>query len=160
MPARRAHKQFDRLTGVRPDERRRDDRLPQGVIDKLESWLNESEADEIVKWSHTLLAHAAGPSSPNRSIIAAAAPTMDKITNCIKSFVKVAEALTGPILLHSGRGMLVPVPQFDQFEKLQNSLMTQDTRKIIGAHWDRLTEERNDYLKGIDEELIIKSTSQ
>jgi hypothetical protein len=159
VPAQRMHEQFDRLVGVRPEERRRDDCLPKKIIDNLEYWLNESDAVEIVKWSHTLLAHAAGPNSPNRSVIAAAAPTADKITNCIKFFVKVVEAITGPILLHSGRGMLVPVPQFNQFEKLENSLITQDTREIIGAHWDRLTGERNDYLKGIEEELTTKNST-
>jgi hypothetical protein len=158
-PAQRAHEQFDRLTGVRPDERRRDDRLPKAVIDKLKGWLKDSQADEIVIWSHNLLAHAAGPTAPNRSVIAAAGPTADKITNCIKVFVKVAEALTGPILFHSGRGMLVPVPQFNQFEKLENSLMANDARKMIGAYWDRLADERNGYLKEIEEELTAQKAS-
>ena len=35
----------------------------------------------------TFLAHAAGPTSPNRNDIAAAAPTVDKITTSIKYFV-------------------------------------------------------------------------
>jgi hypothetical protein len=140
-------------------ERRRDDRLPKAVIDKLKGWLKDSQADEIVIWSHNLLAHAAGPTAPNRSVIAAAGPTADKITNCIKVFVKVAEALTGPILFHSGRGMLVPVPQFNQFEKLENSLMANDARKMIGAYWDRLADERNGYLKEIEEELTAQKAS-
>ena len=50
------------------------------IINELVRWLDESGADEIVKWSHTLLAHAVGPNSPDRRAIAAAAPTADKIT--------------------------------------------------------------------------------
>jgi hypothetical protein len=118
FPAQLAQEQFERLTGVRPENRRRDDRLPKQLIDTLDRWLDES-GNEIVEWSHTLLAHAAGPTSPNRNAIAAAAPTADKITNCIKNFVRVAEAVTNSILCHSGRGMLGPVPQYNQFESLE-----------------------------------------
>ena len=101
-----AHEKFDRLAGVRPEDRSRSDRLPKRIINELVRWLDESGADETVKWSHTLLAHAAGPNSPNRSAIAAAVPTADKITGCIRAFVQVAEAVTNTMLGHSGRGML------------------------------------------------------
>ena len=109
-PAARAHKQFDRLTGVRPENRRRDDRLPKRIIETLDDWLKEDVIDEIVKWSHTFLAHAAGPTSPNRNDIAAAAPTVDKITTSIKCFVRVANAATGFTLFESGRGMSSGAP--------------------------------------------------
>jgi hypothetical protein len=55
--------------------------------------------------------------------------------------------------------MLVPVPQFNQFEKLENSLMANDARKMIGAYWDRLADERNGYLKEIEEELTAQKAS-
>jgi hypothetical protein len=99
FPAKQAQEQFDRLTGTQLENRCRDDLLPARVIDTLEQWLDESGADEIVKWSHTLLAHAAGPTSPNRSAIAAAAPTADKITECIRSFVRV-NTMGQPPALH------------------------------------------------------------
>ncbi len=154
FPAQRAQDQFDRLTRISAGNRRRDDRLPKRIIDTLDRWLNESGADEIVKWSHTLLAHAAGPNAPNRSAIAAAAPTADKITACIKSFVRVAEAVTNTILSHSGRGMLVPVPQFNPFEKLENPLTSSADRKVLDSYWDKLAKERNDYLDGTEAALI------
>ena len=158
-PAARAHKQFDRLAGVRPENRRRDDRLPKRIIETLDDWLKEEVIDEIVKWSHTFLAHAAGPTSPNRNDIAAAAPTVDKITTSIKCFVRVANAATGFILFESGRGMLVPVPQFNQFEKLENSLMPRAGHKLLREQWDKLTEERNAYLEGTEDALISALTT-
>jgi hypothetical protein len=154
FPAQQAQEQFDRLTGVQAASRRRDDHLPARIIKTLEKWLDESGADEIVKWSHTLLAHAAGPTSPNRSAIAAATPTADKITECIRSFVRVAEAVTNSILLHSGRGMLVPIPPDNPFEKLGNPLSLSHDRKVLDSYWDRFARERNDYLEGIDAALI------
>jgi hypothetical protein len=158
IPAARAHKQFDRLTGVRPENRRRDDRLPKRIMETLDDWLKEDVIDEIVKWSHTFLAHAAGPTSPNRNDIAAAAPTVDKITTSIKCFVRVANAATGFILFESGRGMLVPIPQFDQFEKLENSLMPGDGHQLLREEWDKLAQERNAYLEGTESALIFGTT--
>jgi hypothetical protein len=159
LPAQTAHKKVDRLTGVRPENRSRQDRLPKRVIDEIERWLDDSGADEIVTWSHTLLAHAAGPTSRNRSAIAAAAPTADKITGCIRAFVRVAEAVTNTILGHSGRGMLVPMPQFNPFEGLTNPLAHQDSRDFLDACWDRFTKERNEFLEGIEGELITRNMS-
>jgi hypothetical protein len=73
-------------------------RLPKRIIDELDRWLDESGADEIVKWGHTMLAHAAGPNSPKPSVVTAAARTADQITKCIRAFVRVAEAVTNTIL--------------------------------------------------------------
>jgi hypothetical protein len=154
-----AHKKVDRLTGVRPENRSRKDRLPKRLIDELERWLDDSGADEIVQWSHTLLAHAAGPTSRNRSGITAATPTADKITGCIRAFVRVAEAVTNTMLGHSGRGMLVPMPQFNPFEGLTNPLAPQDGRRFLNACWDRFTKDRNEFLEGIEGELIATDVS-
>jgi hypothetical protein len=157
FPAQMAHEKFDRLTGVCPEDRSRNDRLPKRIINELVRWLDESGADDIVKWSHTLLAHAAGPNSPNRSAIAAAAPTADKITGCIKAFVQVADAATNTILGHSGRGMLVPVPQFNPFDGMTNPLASSHQgRQFMDACWDRFAKERNEFLEGIETALIYQ----
>jgi len=161
MPAEQSHRKFDRLAGIQPQNRCREDCLPAQIIDRLEQWLAESGADEIVKWSHTLLAHAAGPTFPNRAAIAAAAPTADKITHCINVFVRVAEAVTNSILNHSGRGMLVPMPQFNPFEKLSNPCWSAGDRKKLDGYWDQHAKIRNDYLEGIEEALSSSArTSQ
>jgi hypothetical protein len=155
FPAQQAHQEFDRLTGIQPENRSRDDRLPARIVDTLERWLTESGADEIVKWSHTLLAHAVAPTNPNRTAIAAAAPTADKITHCINVFVRVAEAVTNSILNHSGRGMLVPMPQSNPFEKLGNPCWSSGDRRTLDDYWDRHAKVRNEYLEGTAEALVF-----
>jgi hypothetical protein len=50
--------------------------------------------------------------------------------------------------------MLVPVLQFNQFEKLENSLMPSDRHALLREQWDKLTEERNAYLEGTESALI------
>jgi hypothetical protein len=158
--AQRAHEQFDRLTGVEPRRRSRQDRLPKWVLDTLEVWLAASGADELAKWTNNLLAHAAGPSVPERASIAAAGPTVDKISKSIRSLVRVADAITAQILFHSGRGMLSPVPQFNQFEKLEMPLMPSDGRAALAVHWDELANERDGYLAGIEADLLASTPLQ
>jgi hypothetical protein len=156
LPSSLAHEQFDRLSGVRREKRRRDDRLPVRIIDILEGWLKDDGIEEIVKWSHTFLAHAAGPNSPNRDAIADAAPTVDEIRVAIRCFVRVTEAVTNFILAHSCRGMLVPVPQFNQFEKLANAVMASGGSKLAHDQWDKFTSERNAYV-GIEGDLVASA---
>ena len=79
--------------------------------------------------------------------IAAAAPTVDKITTSIKCFVRVANAATGFILFEFARGMLVPIPQFNQFEKLEKSLMPSDGQQLLREEWDKLAQEHMPTLK-------------
>jgi hypothetical protein len=55
--------------------------------------------------------------------------------------------------------MLVPIPQFNPFEGLTNPLAPQDGRRFLDACWDRFTKERNEFLEGIDGDLIAQGVS-
>jgi hypothetical protein len=56
--SRMAHEQFDKLAGIDPAKRSREDRLPAFLLTTIERWLDDSGADELAKWSHPFLAHA------------------------------------------------------------------------------------------------------
>ena len=89
------HEQFDRLSGIQADKRNREDRLPIGLLNTVEGWLNECVANELNEWSHAFLAHAG--SVQRREMVARAVVTNDKITEAIISLARVAEALSGEI---------------------------------------------------------------
>jgi hypothetical protein len=55
------HRQFDRLTGIDPSNRSREDRLPSALMTTIEKMARHSGADDLAKWSSTYLAHAGGP---------------------------------------------------------------------------------------------------
>jgi hypothetical protein len=55
------HCHFDSLAGVDPVARTREDRLPLRLLTTIETWLDNSGADALAKWSSTYLAHAGGP---------------------------------------------------------------------------------------------------
>lgn len=151
--SRMAHQQFDKLAGIDSAKRSREDRLPAFLLTTIERWLDDSGADELAKWSHTFLAHAGGPESRKR--IADLKVTMDKIVNAIKALARVTEAISACLLLGPGRrSSLMPVAQFDQFEKLDKPIMQAGGEADVYKLWHELSDERDRCLDGVEAELI------
>jgi len=151
--SRMAHEQFDKLAGIDPAKRSREDRLPASLLTNIERWFDESGADELAKWSHAFLAHAGGPESRKR--IADLMVTTHKITDAIKALARVTEAISAWLLFAGGRtNSLMPVAQFNQFEKLDKPIMQAGGEADAHKLWHQLSDERNRYLDGVGAELI------
>jgi hypothetical protein len=148
-----AHRQFDKLAGLDPAKRSREDRLPASLLTTIEKWLNDSGADDLAEWSHAYLAHAGGPESRKR--IADLMVTTNKITDAIKALARVTEAISARLLFAGGRtNALMPVAQFNQFEKLDKPIMQAGGEAAAYKLWHQLSDERNSYLNGVDTALI------
>ena len=153
--SRRAHEQFDKLMGIDPAKRSREDHLPASLLTTIERWLDDSGADELAKWSHAFLAHAGGPESRRRTTDLMV--TTNKITGAIKALARVTEAISAWLLYAGGRtNSLMPVAQFNQFAKLDKPIMQAGGEAEADAYelWHRLSDERNRYLDGVGAELI------
>jgi hypothetical protein len=147
-----AHEQFDKLAGIDPAKRSREDRLPAFLLTTIERWLDDSGADELAKWSHAFLAHAGGTESRKRADLMV---TTNKITDAIKALARVTEAISAWLLFAGGRtNSLMPVAQFNQFEKLDKPIMQAGGEADAYKIWHQLSDERNRYLDGVDAELI------
>jgi hypothetical protein len=59
-----AHMQFDRLAGIDLAKRARQDRLPRHLLKTIQKWFVDSDADDLVEWSHRYVAH--GGDRPSR----------------------------------------------------------------------------------------------
>jgi hypothetical protein len=148
-----AHQQFDRLSGIAPANRKREDRLPRALLDRIEGWLNTSDAAELAEWSHVYLAHAG--SAENRKALAEAIITNDRITAVTRMLARVTEAISAFLLYAGGRSnALMPTAQFDQFEHLDRPVL--QPGRLEGLHdlWDLLTDERDQFLEGVREDLL------
>ena len=151
-----AHEQFDRLAGVDPSKRMREDRLPKTLLGTIESWLDGSGAEELADWSHAYLAHAGGPD--RRKQIEEGLVTADKISEAIKTLVRATEALSACVLFAGGRlNGLVPVAQFDQFEHLDQPAVRPGHKDDAAVLWDTLSRERDAYAAGAEDELIVRA---
>ena len=150
--SRMAHEQFDRLAGIDPAKRTREDRLPIALLDTIEGWLTASGADELADGSHAFLAHAGTPEG--RDKIADALVTVDKITAAMRMLARVTEAISAYILLAGGRlNSLMPTAQFDVLENLDKPAMQADRKDESYTLWERLRTERDRYLDGVDTDL-------
>jgi hypothetical protein len=150
-----AHSQFDKLSGIDPTKRSREDRLPVSLITTIEKWLDDSGADDLAEWSHAYLAHAGGPEL--RKNIADLTVTANKITEAIRVLARATEAISAWLLCAGGRSnALMPVAQFDPFEKLDQPIMQAGGQAAAYKLWHQLSDERNAYLDGVDAELIGK----
>jgi hypothetical protein len=152
------HAQFDRLSGINPKDRTREDRLRKSLLATVEKWLDDSGADELAEWSHAYLAHASN--AETREKIAEATVTMDKIADATKALARVTEAISGELLHAGGRlNALMPTAQFDQFEKLDSPIMRRGRERAADELWRRLSDERDGYLAKVADELIRQANS-
>ncbi len=153
LPAQRAHQRFDRLSGVTPARRKRDDRIPTKLIDTIERWITDCGAKEIADWSHSYLAHAGSPAS--REAIANIGVNGAKIRNAIKGLARATEAVSAHLLCSSGRmNALMSTPQFDQFELLENAALSGASGVNPSLVWDQLVSEYDGSLGEVEEDLI------
>jgi hypothetical protein len=152
--SRLAHEQFDRLSGILPKHRSRNDRLPKSLLAKIERWMTESGAEGLAEWSHAYLAHAGGPE--RRQEIANLQVTRQKLTEAIKALARVAEGLSAYVLFAGGRsgGGMMPVPQYGQFKKLQFPVMPRGGEAKAHQLWRKLSDERNSYLDDVGNALL------
>lgn len=148
-----AHMQFDKLAGVDPVWRSREDRIPARLFDTIEGWLAASGADDLAKWSTTYLAHAGSPE--RREQIKSLTVTSNKIENAIKVLSRAAEAISAWLLNAGGRSAaLMPVAQFDPFEKLDKPAMPMGGEEAAQSHWRSLSAEWNRCLDDVENDLI------
>ncbi len=155
----RAHKHFDKMAGVHPQDRNRLDRLPKSLLDAVGSWLEHTDANELAKWSDNYLAHAGSLASRQR--INEAEITNNKITAALKCIARATEALSADILCHAGRtNALMPTPQFDQFEGLDQPLMKIEAEEDARETWNNLTDERDAFLNDVTIDLLAYRDSR
>jgi hypothetical protein len=157
--SRIAHEAFDRLSGVGPEQRSRNDRLPAELIDTIERWIAECGAKDIANWSHNYLAHAGSLAS--RHAIASYGISGAKISAAIKGLARAAEAVSAYILYSSGRmNALMATPQFDQFERLENAVLSNTSGVDPSLVWDTLTREYDGSIGEVEMDLISGARSE
>ena len=111
------HVMFDKLAGVHPTRRSREDRLPRDLFSTIGKWLDESGADELAKWASTYLAHAGGPNERTR--LGDVEVTRNEIADAIWAIARTSEAISLCVYGGGRAGAVMPAAPFDQFERLE-----------------------------------------
>jgi hypothetical protein len=81
--------------------------------------------------------------------------SLDKISIAMKELARITEAVSVWLLWSGGlTGNLVPIAQFDQFEKLDQPVMKVGSEDEAHDLWASLSKERDHYFDDLDTELF------
>lgn len=119
------HKAFDKLCGVSPKNRKRHDRIPDLIFDQLDAWLLDSNFEKVVKYGNKFIAHAADEFSRQKVKEEHRSFSLDEIATVHRALSNIANAISGSILWE-GESAIVPIPQYNVFEKLDTPWVTKD----------------------------------
>jgi len=134
----RMHKNFDRLTQVKPANRSRTDLIKEEIFDHLEAQIKPCE--KVKKYVGKFIAHGAAPEPRGTLVTDERSLTLERIESCHKIIYKVASFINGQLLWGSNIGG-VPVPQYDHLKGLDMKWASKENLKKAQEKWQEVTEE-------------------
>jgi hypothetical protein len=146
---------FDRLAGIEPTKRRREDCLPLRLLMAVETWIKDSGADDLAKYASTYLAHAGGPSE--RAWLADMEVTSKKIADAIKALARATEAISLFVYGGGRKGAVMPVAPWNQFEKLDKPVMRAFDERAASTRWRLYSADWDHCLDGVEDELTSRA---
>jgi len=156
--SRMMHESFDRIARVDASNRSRFDRIPESIFDTLDRWLAAGDADKIIRYGNKFVAHAADPVS--RGAAPLASITMDQVAQAHRQIIRVAQAISTDVLYDSGRGSVVPTPQYDPLAGLELPYASPNGLADLQGYWDQCVAERDQWLEGVCDSWIAETSSQ
>jgi hypothetical protein len=146
------HKTFDSLSGVAANARKRDDLIQKNIFDEVEQWLDSAEATKLITLSHKFFAHAADMDSLGSLQYSGIA--LADISAIQRAIIRVERAITDKILFIAEGRDVVPMPPLGLFKGLDNPVVQKDAIDIMYERWRQISSERNEWSKGIDDDLF------
>jgi hypothetical protein len=143
---------FDKLSGVLPTSRKREDLIKVEVFGKLKSLLVNSTAKKIVILSHKFFAHAATEDS--RGTLAFSGIKLSDVDEVQRAFVRVERAITDVLLFIAIGRQVVPMQPLGMFKGLEHPYASVESVKNMDKIWHQLEEERNRWAEGIEKDIV------
>ena len=151
LGSRVRHQMFDRLSGVLPTVRERGDLIKEEVFQKLKKLLVNSTAQKIVLLGNKFFAHAATEDS--RGSLAFSGIKLSDVDEVHRAFVRVERAITDLLLFIAIARQVVPMRPLGMFKGLEHPYASAESIKNMDKIWDQLEGERNQWAKGIEQEI-------
>jgi hypothetical protein len=152
LGSRVRHEMFDRLSGVLPSARGRGDLIKEEVFQKSKNLLVNKTAQNIVLLSNKFFAHAATEDS--RGSLAFSGIDLSDVAEVHRAFVRVERVITDLLLFIAIARQVVPMPPLGMFKGLEHPYASAESIKNMDKIWDQLAEERDEWAKGIEQEIM------
>ena len=147
------HKLFDKLSGVLPASRNRQDTIRIEIFERLRSWLNSAEAKKLITLSHKFFAHAADVAS--RKALSYSGVSLKDIEGAQKAIIKVERAITDDILHIGIAREVVAMPPLGFLKGLDAVYVPKEAIDEMDAHWDELKKDRDKWGDAYEAELYV-----
>jgi len=141
----RLHELFDRLTGIKPEARQREDRVPDQTFDTLLKALDDPVFSDILTLRHKRLAHAADAVSRLHALPKVGLK-LDDAARAHRILLGVLQAISAGLLYGDWRASAIPIAQFDTFERFSGQLVREDQIQRLREVWDQISAERDRWL--------------
>lgn len=129
------HKAFDQLAGE-PTTRKRMDTVRPHILSNLKKQLSHPAIEKVCTMADRVIAHAERFAEGG-----AEAPTVtySDIDEALRIIVQVTNFLSSRFFYDAAFGSVVPTPQFDVLEALDQPWVTPANLPALQAHWDALS---------------------
>jgi len=137
------HEQIDSMVGITTGERSPDDLIPVDILKQFDDKL--ASIEELCKYVDKYIAHSATPDS-RKAIPDEIKEALGKVLNAHKIICEMASFI-GNNLLFYGFGDFLPIPQFDQFECLDEPIASKETIEKLREFWRKYRTETEQWHK-------------
>jgi hypothetical protein len=137
------HEAFDALAGY-PERRRRLDIVDSEILRKLKKKLADASVQAVKTMADRVVAHAerVEEDDPLPTI------TYETIDTALRHIVGAASFLSSHFLYDTAFGSVVPVPQFNVLEALDQPWVTPDNLPALHEHWHQISAAMGEWADG------------
>lgn len=140
----RLHNHFDALSGVSNANRRRDDVIADQAFNEIEALLSSPIFEKLRALRNKVVGHAADPAS--RASLADFGFTLLEAEEALKLLCRVQQRLQIGLLWNSS-STVMPIPQFDIMEHMDQPFLRPDQIEVLSPFWDDLVRAREGWSK-------------
>ena len=145
------HKAFDKLSGADATKRKRTDIIHPSVLTAVKEGLSHSAIEKVCTLADRRIAHAERLSESSDPI---PTTTYDDIDQALKQIVKVANFLSTSFFYDAAFGSVVPTPQFDVLEALDQPWITKENIPALRRCWGALSDSIDAWATGASEDFL------
>ena len=135
----RLHQHFDALSGIEPKQRSRDDVIADPAFAEIEAMLSASVIENLRTLRNKVIAHAADPAS--RAHLDSFGFTLNEAEEALKLLCRAQRRVQVGLLWNSSNTVM-PVPQFDVMEYMDQPFLREDQIEPLASFWEGLTQAR------------------
>ena len=149
--SRMMHNTFDRLCG-NPKKPNRRDTIDTLILKQLKEALLHPAIKKVCNFANKRMAHAERPSKSANPV---STTTYEDIDNALKQIVLIVNFLSTSFFYDTAFGSIVPIPQFDVLEGLDQPWISTENVENLRHYWNKISETIDGWTYNEGNELLL-----